>query len=27
MSGTDPWELHAGWWQQKYTDGVDPEYE
>jgi len=28
MSGsTDPWEHHAGWWQEKYTDGADPEYE
>jgi SAM-dependent methyltransferase len=27
MSNTDPWERHAGWWQQKFTDGVDPEYE
>src|SRR5947207_14626890 len=27
MSGTDPWERHAGWWQRKFTDGVDPEYE
>src|SRR5260370_29891619 len=27
MSSTDPWEQHAGWWQQKFTDGVDPEYE
>ena len=27
MSSGDPWERHAGWWQQKFTDGVDPEYE
>jgi SAM-dependent methyltransferase len=27
MSPTDPWERHAGWWQDKFTDGVDPEYE
>ena len=27
MSDADPWERHAGWWQQKFTDGVDPEYE
>jgi SAM-dependent methyltransferase len=23
----DPWERHAGWWQERYTDGADPEYE
>jgi len=23
----DPWERHAGWWQEKFTGGVDPEYE
>src|SRR5688500_11147228 len=23
----DPWEQHAGWWQQGFTDGADPEYE
>jgi SAM-dependent methyltransferase len=23
----DPWEVHAGWWQEHFTDGVDPEYE
>ncbi|MBI2169814.1 MAG: class I SAM-dependent methyltransferase [Actinobacteria bacterium] len=22
-----PWEIHAGWWQQEFTGGVDPEYE
>jgi SAM-dependent methyltransferase len=27
MSAGDPWERHAGWWQEKFTDGVDPEYE
>lgn len=27
MSAEDPWERHAGWWQEKFTDGVDPEYE
>ena len=27
MSEGDPWERHAGWWQDKFTDGVDPEYE
>jgi SAM-dependent methyltransferase len=21
------WETHAGWWQQEFTGGVDPEYE
>jgi len=25
--GRDPWETHAGWWQEHFTDGVDPEYE
>ena len=24
---TDPWETHAGWWQEGFTDGADPEYE
>jgi len=24
---TDPWETHAGWWQDEFTDGADPEYE
>ena len=23
----DPWEQHAAWWQQGFTDGADPEYE
>jgi SAM-dependent methyltransferase len=23
----DLWEAHAGWWQQGFTDGADPEYE
>ncbi len=23
----DLWETHAGWWQDGFTDGVDPEYE
>ena len=27
MSSSDPWERHAGWWQQKFTAEVDPEYE
>jgi SAM-dependent methyltransferase len=22
----DPWEAHAVWWQDRFTDGVDPEY-
>jgi SAM-dependent methyltransferase len=22
----DPWEAHAGWWQEAFTDGVDAEY-
>ena len=22
----DPWEDHAQWWQDEFTDGVDPEY-
>ena len=22
----DPWEAHARWWQDEFTDGVDPEY-
>ena len=22
----DPWEAHARWWQNEFTDGVDPEY-
>jgi len=22
----DPWEAHASWWQERFTDGVDPEY-
>lgn len=26
MSG-DPWEAHAGWWQEGFTDGADAEYE
>ncbi|MET0420437.1 MAG: class I SAM-dependent methyltransferase [Acidimicrobiia bacterium] len=21
------WEQHAGWWQEEFTDGADPEYE
>ena len=25
--GRDPWETHAGWWQEHFTAGVDPEYE
>ncbi len=23
----DAWETHAGWWQDQFTDGVDPEYQ
>ncbi|MGI8661754.1 MAG: class I SAM-dependent methyltransferase [Acidimicrobiales bacterium] len=26
-SDDDLWELHAGWWQDGFTAGVDPEYE
>ena len=26
-SERDPWEVHAGWWQEHFTDGADPEYE
>jgi SAM-dependent methyltransferase len=22
----DPWESHAAWWQEQFTEGVDPEY-
>ena len=22
----DPWEAHAQWWQDGFTDGADPEY-
>ena len=22
----DPWELHAAWWIEQFTDGADPEY-
>ena len=22
----DPWDDHAAWWQEQFTDGVDPEY-
>jgi len=25
--GDDLWEEHAGWWQEGFTDGADPEYE
>jgi SAM-dependent methyltransferase len=25
--GDDLWEQHAGWWQDGFTDGADPEYE
>ena len=23
---SEPWEAHARWWQDQFTDGVDPEY-
>jgi SAM-dependent methyltransferase len=23
----DPWERHADWWQEEFTEGADPEYE
>jgi SAM-dependent methyltransferase len=26
-SGEDLWENHAGWWQDGFTEGADPEYE
>ena len=26
-TGEDPWEQHAAWWQEGFTDGADPEYE
>jgi SAM-dependent methyltransferase len=27
MAADDLWEKHADWWQEGFTDGVDPEYE
>lgn len=27
QEGADPWERHAGWWQEHFTGGADPEYE
>ena len=27
MTADDLWETHAGWWQDGFTDGADPEYE
>jgi SAM-dependent methyltransferase len=27
VSSDDLWERHADWWQDGFTDGVDPEYE
>jgi SAM-dependent methyltransferase len=27
VSEGDPWERHAGWWQDGFTDGADAEYE
>ena len=26
MYAPDPWDAHAQWWQDEFTDGVDPEY-
>ena len=26
MTGRDPWEAHAGWWQAGFTEGADAEY-
>jgi len=26
MVEADAWETHAGWWQDEFTDGADPEY-
>lgn len=26
-AGADEWERHAGWWQEHFTQGADPEYE
>jgi SAM-dependent methyltransferase len=27
VSDASPWETHAQWWQDGFTDGADPEYE
>jgi SAM-dependent methyltransferase len=27
VSDIEAWEQHAGWWQEGFTDGADPEYE
>jgi SAM-dependent methyltransferase len=27
MADPDPWEAHAGWWQDNFTEGADPEYD
>ena len=27
QSGPGPWERHATWWQEGFTEGADPEYE
>jgi SAM-dependent methyltransferase len=27
LESDDPWERHAGWWQEGFTAGADPEYE
>ena len=26
MTTVDPWEAHARWWQEGFTEGADPEY-
>ena len=26
VASNDPWETHAGWWQDGFTEGADPEY-
>ena len=26
-SNSDLWEAHAGWWQDGFSEGADPEYE
>ena len=27
VESDDPWERHAAWWQEGFTEGADPEYE
>ncbi len=27
MATDDLWEVHASWWQRRFTEGADPEYE